>query len=72
LQLENFNLKFLFFFIAQLMDDSWIELTNGTSIGHKKIDAIYPPIEVKTLSLMALQFAETPMFDFFGAYLIAQ
>ena len=57
------------FCVGQMSDGSWKELTNGTSIGHKKINVV-GPMEVQTLSFVVLESWATPSLDFFGAYLI--
>ena len=49
----------------------WSIISNGTAIGHKKID-FFSPIAVNKLTFVALQASDTPRISFFGAYFIGQ
>ena len=45
--------------IEGFQGDRWIELANGASIGHKRIDA-FPPVEVRRIRFRARQAAAPP------------
>jgi alpha-L-fucosidase len=50
-------------------DSIWMQLSNGTSIGHKKIDLFAAPVTVTAVRLNVTKSVDTPRIRRFTAHL---
>ena len=58
--------------VAALMEGTptrWVTVSNGTSIGHKKIDLFTAPVTTTALRFTVTQMADVPVMAAFTAHL---
>jgi hypothetical protein len=62
-RIRNYTLE------AKLSDESWVTVSNGQSVGHKRIDIFEQAVEATALRLTVVENQASPVYiRFLGAF----
>jgi alpha-L-fucosidase len=62
-RIRNYTLE------AKVADGSWVTVSNGQSVGHKRIDIFEQPVEASALRLTVLENQASPVYvRFLGGF----